>query len=459
MFSASVEPITYELTTDRLSLLAAIVFGVWAILRAKYKDTLETLGDDFDRQNLRSRLSKTTPIHIRYSLSLLQLNTYVSRIYAAPASAQALERCLIFSLIYPFILYIVGWTLGGSNKYGNLVFLGSQAEGIERLSVAAAYLATVVLSAASIASVPKSECLFVFSKTSVFPAYSLRDWAKLALCVAAFAGLWLVNQSLTSVGFAVSFAVYSLLSLAFYFAWRAAMTRQAASSPVIGMMLPLLLTILAISVRIFGLGAGTIAFVVLFFVAFPIVNAFFDYLSWYVTRWFLKIAEGLLPSRDSYLRLLRGLCVDVVWAVVCLLLLTIAIGAVLRLFDFWFPAHTTDWQAQLRAIRTGTGNSGLLVSGMLATTFMPTLVHIFIGTAGILIAFTPSADRAIALLSEPKLSMAGKQELARIIRSMQILTYTIPVIAAIVVCSFPALIATTVGPIASDIALKLLTTF
>jgi hypothetical protein len=459
MQAAAVSLAPFQLAVTCLAIFVALALGFRSILRDRYKDLVDQLDDPADRQAWVIRLSRETPIHLRYSLALFHLNVVVARVYAAPRSFQALERSLIFTLIYPFVLYLVGWTLGGSNKYGNLVFLGSSGSGATRLFVAAGYLSTVALAANAIRLIPGSEQLFVFGKQGVFRSYRLRDWRRLGICLAAFCGLWLLNQSLTHSGYAVSFAVYVLLAFSLYFGWRATMTQQAPSSPIIGMTLPLMLAALAFAVAYYGLGGGTIAFLVLFFLMFPAVNAVFDFLSWIVTRWFLKLAESLIPDRDSYTRLLRGLAYDIVWAIFCLVALTLALGICLRIYDAAFPQHAAGWREQLLAMQQVGSGSSLLISGMVATTFVPTFIHLFVGSAGVLVAFSPRAERVVALLSDPKLSKGGKQEAARAIRRIKAMTYAVPTFAAVVMCSIPTVVAVTLGPVASTLAMTFIDLF
>ncbi len=438
--------------------LAFIALGVAAagfsrgVLRDRYKDLVEQLGDPEDRKRWASQLSASTPIHLRYSLSLLRLNANVKRIYARPLSRQAFDRSLIFTMVYPFVLYLVAWTAGDVSHYGDLVFLGSRLAGAERLFVAAIFLGTVASAAWVIRATPFSEDMFVYDGSAVLTRLKAREWVRLGICAISFVLLWLFNQAITGVGYALSFAVFSILSFSTYFAWRALFSRQRQSSPILAGLVIMLLIAFSISAHFHALGTGTMAFIVLFFCLLPMANAFFDFLSWAVTRWFLKIAERLQPNRKSYIVLIRGLAVDFAWAILCLCALTFSLGLVMKSYDLYFSAHQVGWRQQLESIRAGFSSNGLLIYGMLATTIVPTLIHLFVGLFGTLIAFVPRIERAVELLMLEAPSIGALQEAARIVQFARLATVAVPVTVAVIVGSLPSLLGPALSPFASRIA-------
>lgn len=428
------------------------VAGTLDFLRGAYQDSfknlVEQLKDPRDRDRCIKELSRETHWRIRYSLALLRLNTFIGRVYAQPTSFNAFDRSLVFTIIYPFTLYLIAWMLGSSNRVGELVFFGDYADGRERMSVALGYLLLLMAGTAAIRALPMSEELFVFGKVSAFKFYGAREWIRFAAMLACMLITWYLSQRLTGVGYAISFAVYFLYCSSLYFAWRALLSRQKRAAPIISILLALSLAFTTLSVWWTGLGTGSIAFLVLFFLLLPIVNAAFDFVSWVVTRWFLNLASEGAWSAQRIPSLARGLTIDVVWAALCLQLLAVCILGAYLAHDLMFPAHKVFWEAQLTAFGTASSSGTLLLVGMLMTTLIPTAIHLAVGLSGLALAWLPQTDLVVQYLSGDTPTASNLHRAATSILWLRVGVYVAFPLVAIVLCSLPWLVGPYIeGPV------------
>lgn len=427
----------WQLVLGALTLTVAAAGQVRSVLRDRLKDLIDQLGDSTDRQWWINQLSKSTPLAVRYLLTLLRLNAYVSRIYSTAFSVRAFDRSLVFTLVYPFSLYLLAWGFGGSNKIGSLVFLGSHANGTERLLVVLLYFALAGFAAFLIQSIPHSERIFVFDKRPIFKEFTALDWTKLGAIILLLSTTWWLNQKLTSVGYAVSFSVFFLLSISLYLAWRTLFSKQRPAAPILTGLLLIGLAITLAGVKLLGMGSGSLAFLVLFFAMLPLTNALFDYLSWAVTRWFLRLVAIEPVTRTRIPVILRGLAVDAGWAGVCLCALALTIIGTYALHGVFFPSQSVDWRGQIDALRHASSPTSVLIVGMLVTTLIPTAIHLLVGISGVFIAYYPGADRISKLLSSPNLTKRTMQEAAASIQWIRIGVFVLPTVLAIALCCLP----------------------
>ena len=120
-----------------------------------------------------------------------------------------------------------------------------------------------------------------------------------------------------------------------------------------------------------------------FMLFFPMVNAVFDYLSFSLTRKFLK--KYTSPDSDeSWILMTKYFLLDLVFAFLCLVLLTVCTAIGLSGFNHLFARFSADYQAVdirgiISTLESNPKDSSLLwLYIMIFSTFVPTLLHIIV---------------------------------------------------------------------------------
>lgn len=121
-----------------------------------------------------------------------------------------------------------------------------------------------------------------------------------------------------------------------------------------------------------------------FYLMLPLVNALLDWLSWWVSRWFLERAAQEPQVRIIVLDVVLDFGAAVLFMLALCLLLPA--GAILldNLYVGWVDVNTgvpaqTGWQEYAVWARDEPWGKGIMVTLMLVTTLIPTLLHILLG--------------------------------------------------------------------------------
>lgn len=121
-----------------------------------------------------------------------------------------------------------------------------------------------------------------------------------------------------------------------------------------------------------------------FYVLLPLVNALLDWLSWWVSRFFLERTAQAPRVRVIVLDVVLDFGVAVLFMLALCLLLPA--GAILldSLYAGWVNVKTgvpaqTGWQEYAVLARDDPWGKGIMVTLMLVTTLIPTLLHILLG--------------------------------------------------------------------------------
>jgi hypothetical protein len=138
----------------------------------------------------------------------------------------------------------------------------------------------------------------------------------------------------------------------------------------------------------------------IFFVLLPIINALMDTLSWSVTRAFVDSAA---KRGTTWLVLIEAL-IDMAFALLCLVILTVLIANLIVICELWFgDMLQITFSKLLEQTVNAPFGEGLVVTGMLLTTFIPTCIHLWDGLRGLFAApLAGMNDVGIALESAPK---------------------------------------------------------
>ena len=147
----------------------------------------------------------------------------------------------------------------------------------------------------------------------------------------------------------------------------------------------------------------------MFFLILPLANSVFDYFSLQVSRWFTKKATEARSVGEVGL----DVFLDLLFAVVCLLLLVWLIPAVLETFSMilttFFDAEPIEWKAWAKTARDFPFSQGLGVTLMLFSTLLPTLAHLVI-TFAIFVLMPVGGGRMAKWLSASDISIRSVAE-------------------------------------------------
>ena len=144
-----------------------------------------------------------------------------------------------------------------------------------------------------------------------------------------------------------------------------------------------------------------------FYLMLPLVNALLDWLSWWVSRFFLE--QTAQPGAKVTV-IVRDIALDFTVAMLFMLALSLLLpaGAIAldSLYAGWMDVNTgvpaqTGWQDYALWARDDPWGKGLMVTLMLVTTLIPTLLHIVMG----LMAFFIHSFKGAALatfLEQPR---------------------------------------------------------
>jgi hypothetical protein len=121
-----------------------------------------------------------------------------------------------------------------------------------------------------------------------------------------------------------------------------------------------------------------------FYLMLPLVNALLDWLSWWVSRWFLERTAREPRVRVIVLDVVLDFGMAVLFMLTLCLLLPAGAMALDSLYAGWVDVKTgvatqTNWQEYAVWARDDPWGKGIMVTLMLVTTLIPTLLHILLG--------------------------------------------------------------------------------
>ncbi len=390
------------------------------------------VANDRNYEKIRGRLRQSGP-RSRYRSILEALLNRVDRRLGSFLSLRALVWCLTVACFYPFLLLIVAWGFGEQPRIAGRSLFAEQGNPLNA-SFLLASIVFGVMACGSIAS--KADTLGKW--LSGVSAQRKLDHenprpSMLPGLFRAVAGVvsGLVVGSVTaliiggSVGTAmIVFAFIVLVAVLGGFVFAAAFTVAFAGAFVFLMSLgAVYLAFFIEDLRLLDMLTDyvdvSVVLILCVYGALPLCNAVLDWLSLAASRWLLR---DLLHSRirfDGATRLLRKafprcgfrvvarlllrrqmrsdsrfrsaigvvlhIAIDISLALGFLILLAILLPLGMATFDRLTPDVAIGWEAYLEAARADPLGEGLVVTGMLLTTLIPTVVHLLL--AGVVLIF------------------------------------------------------------------------
>jgi len=379
----------WGMTGAAVALLIVLIWILLWLLPFPSRPLEERLAGLDSREHLRQRLGGAGPFG-RYRLAIRDLNGWLDAWFGPSSSGQALERCIAIAFVYPAVLFVVTLIVAGAVRgqiavYEIGIFLV--------VTAAAAYLAHRGFRV--LYRVGTNFWRFVGGDPDLIRLIARVVLGAVAVIIAfaiAFVIASTVAGAFAEAG-TIVLAIIAAFALAFALAGVLAAAGTAAAMAVL-----LALTVAALAF------AGKFAFLLLlFFVLLPMVNALLDWLSWIVTRFFLRRVAQVTSSWQGAGLLVLELSADLAAAFVLFLGLVVllpngieVINAILSLAG----RTAFDWRDVVLRANAAPLSEGLFVIGMLITTLVPTFIHLTRGLAGIATAWTPGAAEVVAGLRE-----------------------------------------------------------
>ncbi len=342
-----------------------------------------------DRMALKDRLGAAPPFRA-YLVTVHRFNEWLMEWFGPAFSGQAFERCLAIAFIFPIALFLL-----------TLVANGVTQQRISVLEVAVFTAAFAILAYVIVAAFRNLLRLI----EQVWKRFGGDEGMAHTIARVLLGGFAVM------VAFTISFAIATTFSgqvanagsvlgsmaggfaLAFAFAIAFALAGAALFSVAIA--------ILAGAALAF---ASQFAFLLfLFFVLLPVVNASVDWLSWGITRSFLRLAETAEPTIPGRLKVFGAIAGTFISGALLMVLLTVLLPNVLEVLNVVLSVAKVppfDWQSLVRKAATAPWTDGLFVTGMLMTAIVPASAHLTVGLTGMFARLTPGARTAADTISD-----------------------------------------------------------
>lgn len=379
----------WGMTGAAVALLIALIWILLWLLPFPGRSLEDRLADPEGRAQLRDRLGGAGAFG-RYRLAIRDLNGWLDAWFGPSTSGQALERCIAIAFVYPAVLFVATLIVAAAARgqiapYEIGVFLV--------VTAVAGYLAHRVFRL--LYRLSTNFWRFVGGDSGLIRLIARVVLGALAVII-AFAIAFVIASTVAGA-FAEAGTIILAIIVAFALAFTlAGVLAAAGTAAAMGLLLALTVAALAF--------AGKFAFLLLlFFVLLPMVNALLDWLSWIVTRFFLRRVAQVTPTWRGAGLLIAELGADLAAAIVLFLGLVVLLPNGIEIINAVLAITgraAFDWREIVVRANEAPLSEGLFVIGMLITTLVPTFIHLTRGLAGIAAAWTPGAAEAAAGLRD-----------------------------------------------------------
>lgn len=432
---------------------ALFVSVILTLLLWRYGEVKSAVRDDASRAALLKKVNGYGQAAQNWLDAVAQFNRFLDQRFFADGGRhgfRAFARCYILALIYPTVLTILAWITGDQQDFGGFALDFVQTTGwperlwrgalVLLLAGVAGYFSGVVFSLGDDEPPPGRAGAWVHQRLSrirrrsdVHVRNGWWNWKRNVIhpaisATVAFATSVAVTVAVIVVqdgGVAVAGA--ATVALAGFVAVTSAVTVAVAAAVVGALAVALALA------EFVDVATGPALLLISLLSLFPILNTIADWLSWLVTRFLLKqaVKKTGSPFRAG-MRLLAELIADLVFALAALILLAAMLGAA---FEAWNllagPGNIINWRAMAETAIAAPLTEGLLVTGMLITTFLPTIAHLVYCISGMRFAFRPKLAKLRADLRREVISELDAQRIARRLVWLGVADYCIGVAAAL----------------------------
>lgn len=335
-----------------------------------------------------------------YFHAIRKVSYFANRTYGhKPFSLRAFGACLTISYVYPIIATLLAWLVVNSASPGDFTLFPDNSIWWDRL-----WRSTLL----ALAWVP----LFLVANFAEFLSNEVRDrilniFSKLSTQFGflAMENRGLIAEILGATTFAIFFAFATIIAFystvnssgAFAVAVTVATVFIVASVKTGDVSTAFVGFAIFITATAFVKGIELMIVLIFFYVLLPIANAAADFLSIGATRWFLR---RVARRKSSTRVIITGLILDLGFGLLCLGLLLVTLTGSLDLWT-WLSPNTVplDWRTYWAEIQSDKW-SGLALYLMLATTLLPTAIHVIAGLGSILTHKSRRQKRAAERIQE-----------------------------------------------------------
>ncbi len=315
------------------------------------------------------------------------------RFFGRDWSWPAFSRCLSLAFLYPVVLLLGSWIGGATAVVADVPLLETQSLAwLERLGLACLIAVLLVI---VFTTIWQHERLGTWLFEKVFLRFNLWRCVKISIqkspLAIAYGVAMLGGYMFAVVGAtAVAGAIYIISSVGF----AVAIFRPSAVSSTGKFALTVAISAIATSLVV---GGGTIAYpetfsgiveplvaLLILYLVLPIVNACADWLSWIVTRRLL-VRLGQKHGGGAFI---FHAGIDILSAIGFLAVLAFLLPLIVEFANVLFAAIAwppLEWRPMLDAARVDPFGAGIMVTGMLLTTLIPTAFHLGLALGAVLL--------------------------------------------------------------------------
>ncbi len=208
--------------------------------------------------------------------------------------------------------------------------------------------------------------------------------------------------------------------------------------------------VVAVVTVVAGVAGGAVIFLTLYFVV-PAANAVLDHVSVQVSRWLLTDLVDRRSAAWQRLWMIGHVIADVFAAGIFLLALAVLLPAVLQVTNRALDAvgwPLVEWGVYLDAWRREPFGAGLLVTGMLATTLVPTILHL-LAAGGALTLPVIGGGRIRTLAAKPATTLFDRINFVGLIAISVFLSWAVLVVIGVAIWEATEVFS---GPLGSKLA-------
>lgn len=396
------------------SLTAAVIFFFWTRFDMRSERVRILLREDQYRKELADRLSSSAGWGERYRNALVRQDAHLSRFFGSRfLGLKAFDRCLFIAYIYPVVFFVFAFMAGGETEIAGQAAFPDNISGGERtiyglflfIIGGIALFLTRRLYMRPIThwdKLPRNKTVIseIIDDSKVIfnqrPKNEIKNYFLLAALliiivitnIFSFKYDFRAATAIVVVAFLISSILgVKLLGIILLF-WTTAGTILALAIQLFTNQLFVFLNSLEIlipwyfDVRGFG-------FAVILLILIPLMNAVFDFLSWAVSRAFIRSAS----IRGATWLVGVEAIGDLLIGGVCLAGLVSILPNIIEVYNQVFPTSALDWLSLASVAATAPFGAGLMVTATIFSTLIPTALHFFWGMIGIIAAPTSGYGR------------------------------------------------------------------
>lgn len=353
------------------------------------------LSNDRNYEVIRDICHRDSPRRLWRRIVLIGLRR-LSRWFGPSWSFKAFDRSLALAFIYPLLVVLVAWALGGPFRLGLDAMDSDSASvpnflrwifvvGLPAFLVAQVYWARLVLVATRAVAARFDSLASRLDGSRVASVVVFTSRASLALGSGA-AGASVMAFAAIGTGLALGAVVPDFLRAAIV--WTVACI--AGLALMFGIRFALIVAFVAFVASVASIvgvvfdntaaGSAVGAAMLPLLVVVPVLNSVFDFMSWLASRrLFMRLARRGPTTGQLLLRTIGHVALDAGLAVVFLVGLAVVLPAGMALYSHAILAVGAEagfpWRDYLGAAGAEPWGAGLAVTAMLVTTLVPTLLH------------------------------------------------------------------------------------